>query len=211
MFNYSNNQLPMQMQCDKQLQVSLTQMKYKMDNIHKNTMNSIKETCGIVEHSTNEILIGNAMNKLGSIIFASNTFFQCLEREIQEQNLSENNKKILLLDYKQRINDYQTKNFDYLQMKSKLPGIFTYVHYYNDVLLRQFRKNPIDLVNIKAIINKEKDQEKLKTLLNNFNESTRINEKITKKIEKDPIKYTDINYENEKKKFNEKNMKAARR
>jgi len=203
MFNYPNNYTLMQLQCDKQLQIYQTQMKYKMESIHRNTLASFKETCEIVEKSNNNILIGNAKNKLGTIIFASNTFFQSMEREIQ-QILSENYKKILWHDYQQRINDYQVTHFDYLKSKSMLPGILTYAGYYNDVLSRNFPKKPIDLVNINGVIDIEKDNEKMQTLLYNYSESTHINEKITQKIKKDPIKYSNITYDNEKKKFDDK-------
>ena len=60
------------------------------------------------------------------------------------------------------------------------------------------------MVNINGVIDIEKDNEKMQTLLYNYSESTHINEKITQKIKKDPIKYSNITYDNEKKKFDDK-------
>jgi len=189
-----------QIRMNKKIGVLITKMLVKMENTNIKTLMSFKETNDILQDSSsNRTICGNAMNKLGTMVYLANHFFKLTEREIRalKYNLTIDEFNALKNYYLKKLDEIRQNNLKQFKEKNLNQNIDLYAEYYKEVLYRRFPEQPIEQVETYGIVDAEENKAQMQEFVNNFIEQSHVTEEMMKKIEEDPIVNQNIQHDNE--------------
>ena len=174
------SQIQSQSLMDKQLQIQIQKLEYKIDTVNSNTLNCFNEVKKLLKNSKNDTERANALNKINSLTFTAHNFFKMLEIELNQKNIKELNEHYF--------KKMKTISADFSKNEDKFNSLNNYFDYYNSTLNRQFNIGQIELKECPGERNEYSDRVLMTELISNIAKSEYINEMAFKAIENNPEK-----------------------